>query len=176
MKNKRLAYAYVIIGAACWGFIGVFNRMLGAQGVGVWNRVTIRNFLALAVLTVVFACCKRSVFAVKLRQHVGIRQGDGGKFFQRLLLRLRQMRTKAQKLWLRAVLRQLPQARRTRAETLPGLRQAQKIRFRQLFFFLRALRRARTQQTHGVNFPVQTVSVYAPRPQGGRESKKTATR
>ena len=76
MKNKRLAYAYVIFGAACWGFIGVFNRMLGAQGVGVWNRVTIRNFLALAVLTVVFACCKRSVFAIKLR-HVPIFLGAG---------------------------------------------------------------------------------------------------
>ena len=36
--SKRLAYIYVILGAACWGFIGVFNRMLAEVGVSVWNE------------------------------------------------------------------------------------------------------------------------------------------
>lgn len=74
--NKRISYLYVILGAACWGFIGVFNRMLDGQGVSVWNRVTIRNFVSLVLLTAVFALCRRSVFAIKLR-HVPIFIGSG---------------------------------------------------------------------------------------------------
>ena len=30
--RKYLSYAYVILGAVCWGFIGVFNRLLGSFG------------------------------------------------------------------------------------------------------------------------------------------------
>lgn len=74
--SKRLGYIYVILGAACWGLIGVFNRLLGEVGVSVWNRVTIRNFLSLVLLTVVFACFKRSVFRIKLR-HMPIFIGSG---------------------------------------------------------------------------------------------------
>ena len=53
--KKTISYLYVILGAACWGFIGLFNRMLGEAGVSVWNRVFIRNFISLVLLTVVFA-------------------------------------------------------------------------------------------------------------------------
>ena len=74
--SKRLGYMYVILGAACWGLIGVFNRLLGEVGVSVWNRVTIRNFLSLVLMTVVFALFKRSVFRIKLR-HLPIFVGAG---------------------------------------------------------------------------------------------------
>ena len=74
--SKRLGYMYVILGAACWGLIGVFNRLLGEVGVSVWNRVTIRNFLSLVLMTVVFALFKRSVFRIKLR-HLPIFIGAG---------------------------------------------------------------------------------------------------
>ncbi|MBQ3548606.1 MAG: DMT family transporter [Oscillospiraceae bacterium] len=74
--SKRLAYIYVILGAACWGLIGVFNRLLGEVGVSVWNRVTIRNFVSLVLLTVVFALFRRSVFRIKLR-HLPIFIGAG---------------------------------------------------------------------------------------------------
>ena len=74
--SKRLGYSYVILGAACWGLIGVFNRLLGEVGVSVWNRVTIRNFLSLVLMTVVFALFKRSVFRIKLR-HLPIFIGAG---------------------------------------------------------------------------------------------------
>lgn len=74
--SKRLGYSYVILGAACWGLIGVFNRLLGEVGVSVWNRVTIRNFLSLVLMTVVFALFKRSVFRIKLR-HLPIFVGAG---------------------------------------------------------------------------------------------------
>ena len=33
--KKTISYLYVILGAACWGFIGLFNRMLGEAGVSV---------------------------------------------------------------------------------------------------------------------------------------------
>ena len=74
--SKRLGYMYVILGAACWGLIGVFNRLLGEVGVSVWNRVTIRNFLSRVLMTVVFALFKRSVFRIKLR-HLPIFVGAG---------------------------------------------------------------------------------------------------
>ena len=74
--SKRLAYIYVILGAACWGLIGIFNRMLGAAGVSVWNRVTIRNFLSLLLLTAVFVLVRRSVFRIQLR-HLPIFMGAG---------------------------------------------------------------------------------------------------
>ena len=33
--KKSICYFYVVFGAACWGFIGLFNRMLGDVGVSV---------------------------------------------------------------------------------------------------------------------------------------------
>ena len=67
---------YVILAAACWGVIGLFNRILGELGVGVLQRVTIRNFGALLVLTIVFALIRRDVFRVKLR-HLPLFLGSG---------------------------------------------------------------------------------------------------
>ena len=54
--KKTISYLYVILGAACWGFIGLFNRMLGEAGVSVWNCVFIRNFISLVLLTVCSPC------------------------------------------------------------------------------------------------------------------------
>ena len=65
--KKTISYLYVILGAACWGFIGLFNRMLGETGVSVWNRVFIRNFISLVLLTVVFALFHRQVFRIRLK-------------------------------------------------------------------------------------------------------------
>ena len=65
--KKTISYLYVILGAACWGFIGLFNRMLGEAGVSVWNRVFIRNFVSLVLLTAVFALFHRQVFRIRLR-------------------------------------------------------------------------------------------------------------
>ena len=65
--KKTISYLYVILGAACWGFIGLFNRMLGEAGVSVWNRVFIRNFISLVLLTVVSALFHRQVFRIRLK-------------------------------------------------------------------------------------------------------------
>lgn len=75
MKRYK-SYFCVIIGAALWGMIGVFNRGLGDCGVSVMNRVTIRNFLALVLLTAVFSFTHRSVFRISLR-HLPIFFGTG---------------------------------------------------------------------------------------------------
>ncbi|MBQ9648437.1 MAG: EamA family transporter [Oscillospiraceae bacterium] len=63
--KKYLSYFYVILGAACWGFIGVFNRILGSVGVSVMNRVFLRLFPSMVLLTLVFALFRREVFHVK---------------------------------------------------------------------------------------------------------------
>ena len=77
MPMKRYVhYLYVIFAAACWGVIGLFNRILGELGVDVLRRVTIRNFGALVVLTVVFVLTNRGVFRVKLR-HLPLFAGSG---------------------------------------------------------------------------------------------------
>lgn len=74
--KKVRSYLFVVFGAACWGFIGVFNRMLGSAGVDVWNRVFLRNFPSLVLLTIIFACGKRSVFHVK-RKYLPFFVGSG---------------------------------------------------------------------------------------------------
>ena len=66
MKKYR-SYLLVVLGASLWGLIGIFNRGLGTCGVSVMNRVTIRNFLALVLLTAVFAAARRSVFHIRVK-------------------------------------------------------------------------------------------------------------
>ena len=65
--KKYVSYAFVILGATCWGFIGVFNRLLASAGVDMNNRVFVRNFFSFLLLTLVFAAFRRDVFHVKPR-------------------------------------------------------------------------------------------------------------
>ncbi len=74
--KKYLSCALVVLGAVCWGFIGVFNRLLGSAGVEMRNRVFVRNFPSLLLLTLVFALFRRSVFHVKPR-HLPIFAASG---------------------------------------------------------------------------------------------------
>ena len=74
--KKYIYYLYVILGASCWGLIGLFTRTLGELGVGVFQRVTIRNLGALMVMTLVFALTKREVFRIKAR-HLPLFMGSG---------------------------------------------------------------------------------------------------
>ena len=74
--KKYLSYIYVVLGAACWGFIGVFNRMLYDAGVTTANRVFIRNFGSLLLLTVAFALFHRQVFRIRLK-HLPLFLGSG---------------------------------------------------------------------------------------------------
>lgn len=74
--KKYLSYTFVILGAVCWGFIGVFNRLLASAGVDMAGRVFVRNFFSLALLTLVFALTRREVFRVK-PEHLPIFMGSG---------------------------------------------------------------------------------------------------
>ena len=65
--KKYISYFYVVTGAACWGLIVVFNRMLAQAGVTVGSRVLIRNMGALLVMTLFFALFRREVFHIKWR-------------------------------------------------------------------------------------------------------------
>ena len=85
--KRYIHYLYVILGAACWGMIGLFTRALGELGVGVFQRVTIRNFGALLVMTLVFAITRPQVFRIKLR-HLPLFLGSGLLSVQGMTLRL----------------------------------------------------------------------------------------
>ena len=74
--KKTVYYIYILLGAACWGMIGLFTRTLGELGVTVFQRVTIRNFGALVVMTLVFALTKREVFRIQPR-HLLLFAGSG---------------------------------------------------------------------------------------------------
>ena len=74
--KKYLSYGFVVIAAVCWGYIGVFNRLLASAGVETGNRVFVRNFFSFALLTLAFALFRRDVFRVRPR-HLPIFMGSG---------------------------------------------------------------------------------------------------
>ena len=73
---KRRAYAMILLAAALWGIIGLWNRRLMAGGLSPTGIVTVRNFGGMALLCAVFAMKDRRVFAVK-RQHMKYFFGTG---------------------------------------------------------------------------------------------------
>ena len=75
-REIRLAYASILIGAALWGIIGVWNRGLMAAGLSPIEIVTVRNFGGMLLLALVFAARDRSVFRVK-REHWKYFAGTG---------------------------------------------------------------------------------------------------
>ena len=74
--KKYVPYINVVLGAVCWGFLGVFNRILATTGITMGNRVLIRNFGSLLLMTVVFAIIHPQVFHIKLK-HLPIFLGSG---------------------------------------------------------------------------------------------------
>ena len=74
--KKYLSYFYVILGGACWGFMGLFNRMLAAANATMGDRLVIRNTGALVLMTLVFLCVRRKVFRIDPR-HLPIFLGSG---------------------------------------------------------------------------------------------------
>ena len=74
--SQRGAYASILLAAALWGIIGLWNRTLMAAGLSPTGIVTVRNFGGMALLAVVFAIRDRSVFRVK-REHLKYFFGTG---------------------------------------------------------------------------------------------------
>lgn len=73
---RRRAYLSILLAAALWGIIGLWNRRLMAGGLSPTGIVTVRNFGGMALLCAVFAVKDRSVFRVK-RQHLKYFFGTG---------------------------------------------------------------------------------------------------
>lgn len=73
---KGGAYASILLAAALWGIIGLWNRRLMAGGLSPTGIVTVRNFGGMVLLCAVFAVKDRSVFRVK-REHLKYFFGTG---------------------------------------------------------------------------------------------------
>ena len=65
--RKSIGCALVVLASVCWGFIGVFNRMMAEAGVTIWNRMCIRNTGSLIVVLILFGIFRRSVFRINPR-------------------------------------------------------------------------------------------------------------
>ena len=74
--KKSISYLFIILSAVCWGCIGFSNRLLTHAGMELGNRVFVRNFGTLVVLTIVFALLHREVFRIKLK-HLPIFMASG---------------------------------------------------------------------------------------------------
>lgn len=74
--SRKSAYASILLAAALWGIIGLWNRRLMAGGLSPTGIVTVRNFGGMALLCVVFAVKDRSVFRVK-KEHLKYFFGTG---------------------------------------------------------------------------------------------------
>ena len=76
-ENQQLAaYGAILIAAAFWGTIGLWNRSLMGSGLSPTSIVPVRNFGGMLVLTTLFAIRDRSVFRVK-REHIKYFFGTG---------------------------------------------------------------------------------------------------
>ena len=70
------AYASILLAAALWGIIGLWNRRLMAGGLSPTSIVVVRNFGGMALLAGIFAARDRSVFRVR-REHLKYFFGTG---------------------------------------------------------------------------------------------------
>lgn len=73
---RRGAYFSILLAAALWGVIGLWNRRLMAGGLSPTGIVTVRNFGGCVLLCAVFAVKDRSVFRVK-KEHLKYFFGTG---------------------------------------------------------------------------------------------------
>ena len=74
--DKRGAYLSILLAAALWGIIGLWNRRLMAGGLSPTGIVTVRNLGGCALLCGVFAVKDPRVFRVK-RAHLKYFFGTG---------------------------------------------------------------------------------------------------
>ncbi len=74
--EKIRAYVSILLAAALWGAIGLWNRQLMAGGFSPLTIVGVRNFGGMVLLTLTFAVKDRSVFKVE-RRHLKYFFGTG---------------------------------------------------------------------------------------------------
>lgn len=64
-RSNASAYACILLAAASWGAIGLWNRGLMAGGFSPYSIVVVRNLGGLVFLTAFFALTDRSVFHIR---------------------------------------------------------------------------------------------------------------
>ena len=74
--TQSMAYANILLAAALWGIIGLWNRRLMAAGLSPTSIVMVRNFGGCVLLATIFAIKDRSVFRVQ-RAHLKYFFGTG---------------------------------------------------------------------------------------------------
>lgn len=75
-KKTSAASAFILLAAALWGMIGLWNRRLMAGGFSPTDIVVVRNFGGMVLLGSIFALRDRSVFRVQ-RAHLKYFFGTG---------------------------------------------------------------------------------------------------
>ena len=75
-KQTYGAYGSILLAAALWGIIGLWNRRLMAAGLSPTSIVVVRNFGGMALLAAIFAVKDRSVFRVR-KEHLKYFFGTG---------------------------------------------------------------------------------------------------
>lgn len=65
--TRSKGYIFVLLAAAGWSFMGLFNRILASDGVDLSTTLVIRNTGSFLLLTILFLIFKRSVFRINLR-------------------------------------------------------------------------------------------------------------
>ena len=76
VSKKAPAGGYILLAAALWGIIGLWNRRLMAGGYAPMDIVVVRNFGGMALLAAIFAVKDRTVFRVR-RAHLKYFFGTG---------------------------------------------------------------------------------------------------
>lgn len=65
--KKYIPYLYILLGGACWGLIGLFNRRLLSGGLSPRDVVLIRNLGGLLLLALVFLIFDRRALKISWR-------------------------------------------------------------------------------------------------------------
>lgn len=75
-KSNAAAYACILLAAALWGAIGLWNRNLMSGGLSPYSIVVVRNLGGLLFLSIFFALTDRSVLHIK-KEHLKYFFGTG---------------------------------------------------------------------------------------------------
>jgi drug/metabolite transporter (DMT)-like permease len=67
----RTAYFLAILGAACWGLIGLFVQHLYAYGFTPWDVVAIRSIFAAFILCLYLSLLNRKMLKIKWKHLTG---------------------------------------------------------------------------------------------------------
>lgn len=74
--KRYIGYVFVVLAAAGWSTLGIYNRVLTAAGMSLFSTLGLRLSVTAALMTVFCVLFKRHVFRIQLR-HLPIFLGNG---------------------------------------------------------------------------------------------------